>query len=152
MQPEGDFCLVFVKKFSASGGIAFQDWEEFAVPPMRNACTVDGTNMLETHVWLNLQCSGHTQSRGTVMVCRSGKRPNHKTVHQVSDIESKEDHTAHFLRSVDQDFQFDNYWTVTLSIDGHPTVFKLDTGASVSVISSSELRLQGQQLQPSKKK
>ena len=73
------------------------------------------------------------------MVCRSGKEPNHKTVHQVSDIESKEDRTAHFLGSVDQDFQFDNCWTATLSIDRHPTVFKLDTAASVSVISSSEL-------------
>ena len=37
-----------------------------------------------------------------VMVCRSGKRPNHKTVHQVSDIESKEDHSALFLESIDQ--------------------------------------------------
>ena len=43
------------------------------------------------------------------MVCRSTKRPNHKTVHQVSDTESEEDLSAHFLGSVDQDFEFDNY-------------------------------------------
>ena len=65
------------------------------------------------------------------------------------DSESKEDPTAHFFGSVDQDFEFDNYWTATLSVDGHPTVFKLDMGVSVSIISSSEPWLQRQQLQPS---
>ena len=47
------------------------------------------------------------------MVCMSTKRPNHKTVHQVSNTESKEDHTAHFFRSAAQDFVFDNNWTAT---------------------------------------
>ena len=56
------------------------------------------------------------------MVCRSTKRPNHKTIHQVSDTKSEEDHAAHFLRSINQDFESNNYWTVTLSVKGHLTV------------------------------
>ena len=96
-------------------------------------------------------CKACSKRGHYAIVCRSTKRPNHKTVHQVSDTESEEDLAAHFLGSVDQDFEFDNYWTATLSVDGHPTVFKLDTGTSVSVISSKEPWLQGQQLQPSRK-
>ena len=79
-------------------------------------------------------------------MCRSSKRTNHKTVNQVSD---SEDDTAHFLGSINQGFN--DHWTATLSVNGHPTVFKLDTGASVSVVCSSEPWLQGQSLQPSKK-
>ena len=74
-----------------------------------------------------------------------------QSISDQSDTESEEDLAAHFLGSVDQDFEFDNYWIATISVDGHPTVFKLDTGASVSVISSKEPWLQGQQLQPSRK-
>ena len=41
-----------------------------------------------------------------------------------------------FLGSLDQEYE--EMWTATLKFNGHPTSFKLDTGAAVSVISSNE--------------
>ena len=98
----------------------------------RNACTVDGTNMLEMHVWLNLRHSGHAQNRDTMRWC-AGQPRDPTTRQSIRSVipRAKRTSQAHFLRYVDQDFEFDNYWTATLSVDGHPTVFKLDMGASV---------------------
>ena len=122
-------------------------------PPFHKKCMYCGRDQhaREACPAKSATCRACSKQGHNAMVCRSTKRPNHKTVHQVSDTESEEDLAAHFLGSVDQDFEFDSYWTATLSVDGHPTVFKLDTGASVSVISSKEPWLQGQQLQPSRK-
>ena len=97
-----------------------------------NACTVDGTNMLEMHVRLNLRHAGHAQS-GDIMRWCAGQPRDPTTRQSIRSVTPRAKRTsqAHFLRSVDKDFEFDNYWTATLSVDGHPTVFKLDTSASV---------------------
>ena len=40
----------------------------------------------------------------------------------------------------------DDYWSANIAVNGHSTRFKLDTGATVSVISDKELWLAGVQL------
>ena len=87
-----------------------------------NACTVDGTNMLEMHVWLNLRHAGHAQNRDTMRWC-AGQPRDPTTRQSIRSVTPRAKRTsqAHFLRSVDKDLEFDNYWTATLSVDGHPT-------------------------------
>ena len=39
-----------------------------------------------------------------------------------------------------------DFWTAVVTVDGHETCFKLDTGAAVSIVSDKELWLKDQQL------
>ena len=104
------------------------------------------------HVRLNLRHAGHAQS-GDIMRWCAGQPRDPTTRQSIRSVTLKAKRTSQptFSGLLTRTFEFDNYWTATLSVDGHPTVFKLDTGASVSVISSKEPWLQGQQLQPSRK-
>ena len=91
---------------------------------------------------------GHYRS-----VCRSDKRINaltdEVTADETNDPDYEGDTNVQFLGSIDQDLE--NQWTATITVNGHPTQFKLDTGASVSVIKSGESCLQGRPLQHSNK-
>ena len=101
------------------------------------------------------------QKRGHYkIVCRSGRN---KSIHELfNDTDSMSDHFAEcnfhmenkedsefFLGSLEQ--EYDEMRTATLKVNGHPTTFKLDTGAAVSVISSNEPWLKGITLQKADK-
>ena len=108
----------------------------------------------------NATCA-QCQKRGHYkIVCRSGRN---KSIHKLFDdtdtlsdhlaecnfhMENKED-SEFFLGSLEQDYE--EMWTATLKVNGHPTTFKLDTGAAVSVINSNEPWLKGITLQKADK-
>jgi len=76
---------------------------------------------------------GHYQA-----VCRSGTpAPNRwrGAVQELSEEES--DHDNDFLGHVYHIEDQENYWSAQIMVDNIPHIFKLDTGASVSVISES---------------
>ena len=75
-------------------------------PPFHKKCMYCGRDQHARDACLakSATCRACSKRGHYAMVCRSTKRPNHKTVHQVSDTESEEDLAAHFLGSVDQDF------------------------------------------------
>ena len=77
----------------------------------------------------NCHKKGHYQS-----VCRS-KKHNSNKVHEVEEDENDE---IFFLGEINSD-----YWTAQIEVNGHTTLFKLDTGAAVTVLSDSVQWLQG---------
>ena len=81
-------------------------------------------------------------------VCRS--RPSHKKQQQVREVASEEDNEDEyeFLGSIDA-ISDTNYWSAEISMNGRPVKFKLDTGASVSVIGRGQTT--GIKLKPSAK-
>ena len=74
----------------------------------------------------NCHRKGHYQS-----VCRS-KKHNSNKVHEVE--EDKDDEII-FLGEINSDSK--DYWTVQIKVNGHTTLFKLDTRAAVTVLSDS---------------
>ena len=76
-----------------------------------------------------------------------------KSIHELSDdTDSMTDHLAkcnfHTESKEDSEFSLldqdhEQMWMATLNVNEHPTTFKLDIGAAVSVISNNEPRMKG---------
>ena len=86
----------------------------------------------------NCHKKGHYQS-----VCRSTKHNSNK-VHEKED----ENDEIFFLGEINSDSK--DYWTAQIEVNGHTTLFKLDTGAAVTVLSDSVQWLQGIHLKETK--
>ncbi|XP_070182570.1 uncharacterized protein [Littorina saxatilis] len=90
----------------------------------------------------NATCRACSKHGHYETVCRSRKTASQK-VHEVEQSDEESDY--------DSD-NYEDYWTASIKVNGHNTQFKLDTGASVSVVSNTETWLNNNKVQTTSKK
>ena len=104
---------------------------------------------------LHSKCNDCDKPGHWSVVCQSkGKQKqkfrSRKLVHQVSESDSSSDGENYFLGSLNKE-ELEEYWSANIAINESPHHFKLDTGASVTVIGDTAEILKTVQLRKSKK-
>ena len=124
------------KGASKTGQGKRQNAQSSATPSQGNSCPWCGK---ERHTRANCPAKDATCSnchkRGHYKnVCRSSSKRTPTKIHEVQD-QPEDDSDLPFLGKISTN---KDYWTADISVDGHKTCFKLDTGATVSVVSDAE--------------
>ena len=124
------------KGTSKTGQGKRQNAQSSATPSQGNSCPWCGK---ERHTRANCPAKDATCSnchkRGHYKnVCRSSSKRTPTKIHEVQD-QPEDDSDLPFLGEISTN---KDYWTADISVDGHKTCFKLDTGATVSVVSDAE--------------